>query len=57
MFDNQELNNVLNGIGAMAEMTALFYAGLLKNGVDAPSASRIAGDFIKAILNNGKDEK
>lgn len=51
---NNEANEFVNGISAIAETTAIFYLVLIKNGVPDSVASHITAVLLKDILDNAR---
>lgn len=49
-----EIHNLINAIGATAEITLTFYRGLLSSGADDVEAYTLAKAFISSILNPTK---
>ena len=43
--------DILNSIGAMAEMLDAFYNQLLDRGFDTGTALYLTGEFLKTIIN------
>ena len=54
----QDLKRFIDAIGAMAEMTLVFYRNTLTAGATVEEASHLAQAFIAATLfgNNGKKD-
>lgn len=52
-----ELQELINSVGAMAEMTALYRKGLLAQGVPSDEAVKYTAAFIAAALGGGKSEQ
>lgn len=46
------VNDIINSVGAMAEITALFFGTLLKNGVEKDTAAFLTSEFIGSIIKN-----
>ena len=45
-----DIETIMNNVGAMAEVTALFYTTLVKNGVSDERALSITLGFIESII-------
>ena len=45
-----DIETIMNNVGAMAEVTALFYTTLVKNGVPDERALSITFAFIEGII-------
>ena len=45
-----DIETIMNNVGAMAEVTALFYTTLVKNGVPDERALSITLGFIEGII-------
>jgi len=50
MAPNEELTNLLNSIGAIAEMLKIMYDRLLDQGFDDFQAMRLTIEFLKATM-------
>ena len=48
--------DILNSIGAMAEMTDAFYKQLINRGFDKSGALYLTGEFLKTIINPKQGE-
>jgi Tfp pilus assembly protein PilX len=58
---NSEPQDIINTVGALAEMTATYYATLLNNGIDAATAVVFTSVYIRAMIppqncGGGKEE-
>lgn len=42
--------NIINTVGALAEMAATFYSTLRENGIDNPTAGRLTSVYIRAMI-------
>lgn len=49
-----EINKLIDSVGAMAEMTALYRKGLLDQGIPPAEVTRYTQAFIMTILGGGK---
>lgn len=56
MNNEEMINNLINGVGAMAEITVLYFNELTNRGLDASTASILTSNFIRSIINLGKGE-
>ena len=45
-----EVQKILESIGAMAEVLATFYQALISNGFDDEQAVYLTGEYMKAVL-------
>lgn len=50
----KELQELIHSVGAMAEMTALYRAGLLKQNIPEKEVIQYTAAFIAATLGGGK---
>lgn len=48
------LNDLINSVGAMAEMTALYRKGLLEQEIPPDEAVKYTQAFIAAVMGGGK---
>ena len=54
----EDLNNFIQSVGAMAEMTAIFYNALLDAGLSEDVAVTLTAKMISAVLrSNGSTKK
>lgn len=49
-----DLQELINSVGAMAEMTALYRNGLLGQGIPLTEAVKYTAAFITAVMGGGK---
>ena len=54
---NEEAKNVVAAVGAMAEMTAIFYQGLLNNDVEPSDALWLTREFLANSIKSGNKEE
>lgn len=47
--NNEQAKAFIEGIGALSEITALFYRGLIVNGIPAKDAADLTAEFVKQI--------
>ena len=57
MIDNKDLQNVLNAIGAVIEISAFIYRTMMKNGFPEDESYTVAHDFILERLSPNSDEQ
>ena len=51
MSNQPKPQDILNSIGAMAEMTDIFYKHLIDRGFSEGEALYLTGEFLKTIVN------
>ena len=52
-----ELKNMINALGAMAEMTAIFRAGLRTQGITDDEAIQLTQTFLHEIISLNKNKE
>lgn len=50
----KELQELINSVGAMAEMTALYRKGLSEQGIPEKEAIQYTAAFIASVMGGGK---
>ena len=53
----EEAKNVVAAIGALSEMTAIFYQGLLNNDVEPSDALYLTKEFLVNSIKSGNTEE
>ena len=50
----EDIENIINAVGAMSEMLKVFYDNLIKQGFTNQEALRLTSDYMKAVFGGGK---
>ena len=53
----EDFESLKDGIGAVAEMTLLFWTALTDAGADAKTASAIISIFLTTVINYGNERE